>query len=248
MRNSTELKNDMVIWTQKYFEQSGAKGAVIGISGGKDSAVVAALLVEALGKDSVVGVLMPNSVQPDLHDSLKVVEHLGIRHLQVDIGAAVAALQSTIASALETRVSQMNSIASTNLPPRVRMTTLYMVAAQLGHGFRVAGTGNASESYVGYFTKWGDGACDFNLLANLTTEEVIAVGHELGLPNDIVDKTPSDGLCGLSDEENLGFTYAELNTYIKSGSTGNPTLDSLISQKHAYSAHKRSPIVCYDKA
>ena len=174
------LKNEMIAWVRDYFFKIGAKGAVIGISGGKDSTVVSTILKEALGADRVFGVLMPNSVQSDIHDSHELVNYIKIPHAVINVGDAYKPLLESVANVFSTSLNQLNPIALVNTAPRIRMTTLYAVAAQLG--YLVAGTGNRSEGFVGYFTKWGDGAHDFNLLANLTTEQVISVGHALGLP------------------------------------------------------------------
>lgn len=240
-----QLKDKMVAWVKNYFQTTGAKGAVVGISGGKDSTVVSALLAEAIGKEHVFGVLMPNGKQADIEDSFTLVKHLGIPHAVVDIGTGYAPLLNEIARALDTKRENLNAICTINTAPRFRMTTLYAVAAELG--YRVAGTGNRSEAFVGYFTKWGDGAHDFNILANLTTEEVVAVGHVLGLPQNLVEKAPTDGLSGLTDEENLGVSYFEINRYIENGTCGNAEKDQIISKKHAMSAHKREGIPQFKK-
>lgn len=203
-----------VKWIQEWFEANG-KGcnAIIGISGGKDSTVAAGLLVKALGKDRVIGVMMPNDIQADIEDSKRVCEFLGIRNYTVNIGPTVNALKASIMT--ECTDFELTEQTNTNLPPRVRMTTLYAVG-QSNNG-RVVNTCNYSEDYVGYSTKYGDAAGDFSPLGNFTKTEVCLIGKELGLPIDLVDKTPSDGLCGKTDEDNLGFTYAELDAYIREG-------------------------------
>lgn len=235
-----QLKDEMIAWVRDFFEKTGAKGAVVGISGGKDSTVVSTILKETLGADRVFGVLMPNTAQSDIHDSHELVNFIGIPHTVINIGEAYQPLMGAVASALGTSVSGLDSVATINTAPRLRMTTLYAVAAHLG--YMVAGTGNRSEGFVGYFTKWGDGAHDFNLLANLTTEQVIAVGHALGLPKHLVEKAPTDGLSGLTDEANLGVTYRQVNTYIAEGTSGDEAADAIISSKHRTSAHKRTDI------
>lgn len=210
------------------------KGAVVGISGGKDSTVVSALLVEALGIDNVYGVLMPNGVQKDIEDSKKVVEYLGIAHQIVNIGEAYRSLLFNIGTS--------NYDARINIAPRLRMTTLYAIGQTLG--YRVAGTGNASEAYIGYTTKWGDNACDFNPIAEYTSTEVVAIGIHLGLDKSLVLKTPSDGLSGMSDEEKLGVSYCEINAVIDCNEHSEISESSYqkINKMHNYSRHKFEPI------
>lgn len=227
-----ECKN-IVNWIREYFEsQPSAKGAVIGISGGKDSLVTAKLLVEALGKERVFGVLMPNGEQKDIADSLKVVDITGIKHKIVNIEKAYKGLIDGIAE------DSLSINAKINISPRLRMTTLYAIGASMHH--RVCGTGNKSEGFVGYTTKWGDNAFDFNPIGDLTTEEVIAIGDYLKLPYELVHKTPSDGLSGQSDEEMLGFSYRQINEYIENGSCGDRGIDEKIREKHEVSKHKGS--------
>lgn len=229
--NAAKESENIINWIKAYFEQQpGAKGAVIGISGGKDSSVVAKLLVEALGKERVFGVLMPNGEQKDISDSLRIVDILGINHKVVNIEKAYKGLLEGIQD------DNLSVDAKINIPPRLRMTTLYAIAAN--KHYRVAGTGNKSEGFVGYTTKWGDSAFDFNAIGDLTTEEVMAVGDHLGLPYELVHKTPSDGLSGLSDEEKLGFTYRQINEYIENGTCGDKEVDEKIRLKHEYNRHK----------
>lgn len=231
--NSEKECKNIINWIREYFKaQPNAKGAIIGISGGKDSSVTAKLLVEALGKERVFGVLMPNGEQKDIEDSLKVVDILGINYKIINIEKAYSGLLDAI---------QENSLsidAKINIPPRLRMTTLYALGANMN--YRVCGTGNKSEGFVGYTTKWGDNAYDFNPIGDLTTEEVVAVGDFLGLPHELVHKTPSDGLSGQSDEEKLGFSYKQINEYIEYGSCGDKEIDDKIKLKHEYNKHKRN--------
>ena len=207
-----ETKKALIQWIRDWFEQNG-KGctAVIGISGGKDSSVCAALCVEALGLERVVGVLMPNGVQADISDSYDLVHHLGIRHYVIDISGAVNALREQL-TAVGLEASQQTVI---NLPPRIRMSTLYAVSQSVNG--RVINTCNLSEDWVGYSTRYGDSAGDVSLLGKLTVQEVKALGRELGLPEHLVEKKPSDGLSGKTDEDKLGFTYATLDRYIREG-------------------------------
>lgn len=178
LANPKRTKDEIVQWIRSYFESNGPGcDAVVGISGGKDSSVVAALCVEALGKERVVGVMMPNGEQPDLDDSKQLIEFLGIRYAYTDISKAVSAVSDQVA--LNMNVSDQTRI---NLPPRIRMATLYAISQSLPHGGRVANTCNRSEDYVGYSTKFGDSAGDFSPLANLMVHEVIQIGYELLLP------------------------------------------------------------------
>ena len=212
MFDAAKVKCEAVAWIRNWFEKNG-KGckAVVGISGGKDSSVAAALCVEALGKDRVIGVLMPNGEQSDIAMSRLLVSHLGIEHYVVNIHDGYQGLLGEVRQALGT-VSRDTEI---NLAPRLRMSTLYAVA-QSRNG-RVANTCNLSEDWVGYSTRYGDSAGDFSPLSMLCVREVKALGRELGLPECLVDKVPIDGLCGQTDEEKLGFTYATLDAYIRDG-------------------------------
>ncbi|MBQ6036650.1 MAG: NAD(+) synthase [Lachnospiraceae bacterium] len=209
MFDALKVKNECVEWIREFFEHNGPGcNAVVGISGGKDSSVVAALCCEALGKDRVIGVLMPCGEQKDIDMAKLLVEHLGIRHYIVNIKDAVDGLKSAIPFEL----SRQSTI---NLPPRIRMSTLYAVSQS--HNGRVANTCNLSEDWVGYSTRYGDSVGDFSPCSKLTVQEVKAVGRVLGLPEVLIEKLPSDGLTGLTDEDNLGFTYAELDRYIREG-------------------------------
>lgn len=236
-----EKKNDIVRWIQDYFKANGPGcSAVVGISGGKDSSIVAALCVEALGKDRVIGVLMPNGEQSDIQDALDVCEALQINSLYINIAATCRALEMQIE--IQTDVSEQTKI---NMPPRIRMATLYAVAQSLPHGGRVANTCNYSEDFVGYSTKYGDSAGDFSPLARLTVSEVRQIGYELPIPRRLVDKTPSDGLCGKTDEDNLSMTYQQIDAYIVNGTSGDADVDRRICQLHAANLHKLAPMPSY---
>lgn len=232
MFDAKKVKDECVSWIKSFFEENG-KGcnAVVGISGGKDSSVAAALCVEALGKDRVIGVLMPQGEQHDIDMAYMLVNHLGIKHYVVNIKAAVDGLLGSMPQDLN--ISVQSKI---NLPPRIRMSTLYAVS-QSCNG-RVVNTCNLSEDWVGYATRYGDAAGDFSPLSNLTVTEVKQIGNVLGLPRELVEKTPIDGLCGKTDEENLGFTYAELDKYIREGVIENAETKALIDQKHAANLFK----------
>lgn len=228
-------------WIKDWFDyhSGGAKGAVIGISGGKDSTVVAALLCHAIGRERVLGIMLPNGTQKDLNDSIAVCKLLKIPNMTINIEAAYLG----VLSSMEAGGVKLSEHTKTNIPPRIRMLTLYGVAQE--KSYRVAGTGNASERYVGYTTKWGDLASDFNPVGELLSEEVIAVGRELGLPDALLCKPPADGLSGKSDEDNLGFSYDQLNAFIKTGSIADQQAEQMIKQRHQYSLHKLKPIPIY---
>lgn len=216
---------EIVSSLRTYQEHTHTKGYVLGISGGKDSTVVAKLLVDSIGKENVLGVLIPNEEQKDTEDSKKVCELLDIDYTIINIFETYRSIINRIQSMWDADIPNVyggytkngknllvSQKALTNIPSRIRMTILYAIAQSLG--YLVAGTGNASERFIGWFTKWGDGACDINPIAHLTCTEVVELGDYLGLPYELVHKTPSDGLTGKSDEENFGFTYAELDALI----------------------------------
>ena len=239
--NPKEVKDQVVQWIRDWFEQNGPGcNAVIGISGGKDSSIVAGLCVEALGKDRVIGITMPNGVQKDISDSMKLLNHLGIRYFNVNIGETYKALMGEVEKELGNQNIEVSNQTVINMPPRLRMTTLYAVSQSLNG--RVANTCNLSEDWVGYSTRYGDAAGDFSPLGGLTVQEVKAIGKELGLPIDLVEKTPSDGLCGKSDEDNLGFTYAVLDKYIRTGVCEDPVIKAKIDDKHVKNLFKLKPI------
>jgi len=228
--NAEKVKNDCVQWIRDFFEKSG-KGcnAVVGISGGKDSSIVAALCVEALGKDRVIGVLMPCGEQSDIDMAKLLVDTLQIKHYIINIKDAVDGLTSAIPFEL----SEQSRV---NLQPRIRMSTLYAVS-QSNNG-RVANTCNLSEDWVGYSTRYGDSVGDFSPCSGITVAEMKQIGRLLGLPNALIDKAPSDGLCGKTDEDNLGFTYAELDRYIREGVIENQEHKALIDRKHELNLFK----------
>ncbi len=230
-----ETLDRLVQWVKEYFVQTAVEGtkAVIGISGGKDSSVAAALCVKALGKDRVIGVLMPQGDQADIAYSYLLVNTLGIRSYTVNIGKTVDSLFGELGEHLE-----LNAQVKINTPARIRMTTLYAVAAAVGG--RVVNTCNLSEDWVGYSTKYGDSAGDFSPLSSLTVTEVLQIGELLGLPEELVHKVPIDGLSGKSDEENLGFSYAELDRYIRGETdlSDKPELKERIDRLHQMNLHK----------
>ncbi|MCR5507997.1 MAG: NAD(+) synthase [Lachnospiraceae bacterium] len=239
--NAEKIMNECVSWIRDWFSVNGPDSpAVIGISGGKDSTVTAGLCVKALGKDRVIGVLMPNGVQADIDDSLKVVKHLDIRYFTIDISGAV----SSILKELDDKGVKITDQSRINLPPRIRMSTLYAVSQC--HNGRVANTCNLSEDWVGYSTRYGDSAGDFSPLSHLTVAEVKQIGRLIGLPVELVDKVPSDGLCGKTDEDNLGFTYAVLDRYIREGIIDDPEVKALIDRKHEQNLFKLKLMPSFD--
>ena len=234
MFQAERVKNDCVAWIRQFFEENGPGcNAVLGISGGKDSSVAAALCVEALGKDRVIGVLMPCGHQQDIDMAYLLCDHLGLRRYVVNIGETVQALSTAIPL-------EMSAQSRINLPPRVRMATLYAVS-QSCNG-RVVNTCNLSEDWVGYSTRYGDMAGDFSPMGKLTVQEVKAVGRVLGLPRALVEKVPIDGLCGRTDEDNLGFTYAELDRYIRTGQIDDPAKKARIDHLHRVNQFKLQPM------
>lgn len=240
--NAVEIKDKIVAWIKSWFETNGKDcNAVIGISGGTDSTVVAGLCVEALGKDRVFGVLMPNGKQDDLQDAVNLANHLGIKFKIVNISGAVNEIKTYAWMACD--FSGLSNQTMINIAPRIRMTTLYAIS-QSENG-RVANTCNLSEDWVGYSTRWGDSVGDFSPLANITKTEVKLIGKVLGLPDELVDKVPADGLCGLTDEDNLGFTYDVLDRYIRTGEIDDAETKAKIDAMHEKNLFKLQPMASF---
>lgn len=226
---------DLISWIRDWFVQSGAQTVVIGMSGGKDSTITAALLVEALGSDHVFGVLMPQGDQ-GLNDADKICDHLGIRYTTVNIGDTCSTLEDSI------NVVELSSLSKLNIPARIRMTTLYALGQNIKGGV-VVNTCNLSENWLGYATKFGDAVGDFSPLGGLTVTEVLEIGDYMGLPYEWVHKTPDDGLPGsMSDEEKLGFSYAELDRFIRKQSVPDGKTMLEMWKWHESSCHKREPM------
>lgn len=223
-----DVAQSCIRWIQKWMEHNGNEQTqvVIGISGGKDSTVVAALCAVALGKERVLGVMMPNGVQPDIEDSKRIVEFLQIPAVTVNIHDAYNGLTQAVSQAMPAQ--PLTGQYLTNTPARLRMTTLYGIGALIGNA-RVVNTCNRSEDVQGYSTHYGDSAGDFAPLAKLTTQEVVAIGDYLGLPHELTHKVPSDGMCGKTDEDNLGWTYQEINEVIRENKVG-PHYDAIIKR------------------
>lgn len=251
LKDPQKTKEEVVQWIRDYFETNGPGcSAVVGVSGGKDSSVTAALCAEALGKDRVVGVLMPNGIQPDIEDSRELVRAIGIPFVELNIHEGFQGMKNMLESNEELLdlcgLSEISDDARINLPPRLRMATLYAVGQMLPNGARVANTCNMSEDYVGYSTKYGDAAGDFSPLARLCVEEVLQIGEVLGLPEKLVKKTPSDGLSGMGDEEKLGFTYAVLDRYIRTGEIDDEATKEKIDRLHRINLHKLQLMPSFD--
>lgn len=241
--DAKKTKDECVQWIRDWFEENGKDcNAVVGISGGKDSTVAAALCVEALGKDRVIGVLMPNLEQDDIEDSHAVCDFLGIKNYICNIGASVAEIKNSIYRRMNP-IKKLSLQTEINLPARIRMVTLYAISQSMNG--RVVNTCNKSEDWVGYSTKYGDAAGDFSPLSNLLVREVKAIGHELGLPDYLIEKTPSDGLCGKSDEDNLGFTYAQLDAYIGDGIEPPAEIKEKIDKLHKQNLFKLLPMAAF---
>ena len=224
--SAIKVKNKCVDWIRDFFKKNGKDcNAVVGISGGKDSSIVAALCVEALGNNRVIGVLMPNGKQSDISYSYFLCGNLGIKFVTVPIEDAVNGVLDAMKENID--ISDQTLI---NLPARIRMSTLYAVSQSMNG--RVANTCNLSEDWVGYSTRYGDAAGDFSPLSNLTVTEIKQIGRVLGLPDDLIDKVPSDGLCGKTDEDNLGFTYDALDRYIRTGEIEDGEVKKRIDTMH----------------
>lgn len=235
--DAKDTKDKLIAWIRDWFDNNGRNcNAIIGISGGKDSSVCAALCVEALGKDRVIGILMPNLKQDDIDDSYQLVKHLEIKNYTIPISVAVAGIHNQ----LEYAGIDVSIQTTTNLPPRIRMSVLYAVS-QSTNG-RVINTCNLSEDWVGYSTRYGDSVGDMSPLSSLTVQEVKAIGQELGLPDNLVNKVPADGLCQKTDEDNLGFSYEVLDKYIREGICEDKETKDKIDYLHEKNKFKLAPM------
>lgn len=231
-------------WIKEYVEKTGAKGVVVGNSGGKDSATVIAMATKALGKEKVLTIAMPcNSIIEDLEDAKLVSKTFDVKLLEVDLTDSYNTLECSINKTISNIEIELNSEAKVNIKPRMRMLTLYGIAQSLE--YLVIGTGNLCERMVGYTTKWGDSASDFNPIANFTVDEVLAIGEYLGVPDKIIHKAPADGLGGLTDEEKMGISYKQIAEYIETGKTEIDAM-KIIERKNKNSKHKRSLVPFYE--
>ena len=237
--NAKEQLPGLIDWMRAQMAACGGKTAVVGISGGKDSSVTAALCIRAYGRENVLGVLMPDGVQPDIDYSNGLVDVLGLHHITFNIHGGTSGILEEMERAGLTPSRQTR----VNLPSRMRMAALYAVAQSVEGGI-VLNTSNLSEDWVGYCTIYGDSAGAFSPLGMYTTEEVIALGRELGLPEKFLLKPPSDGLTGLTDEDNLGFSYHAVNEYIRKG-VADPEIRAQIDRRHTASRFKFQTMPLY---
>ncbi len=241
--NAEKARDSLVAAIREIAARQGFERVVVGISGGKDSTVTAALCARALGRDNVYGVMLPDGVQKDISDSARVCGALGIRRRTINIGGIHDALKAVTDQAEAACGEGEFSIpfsreSDINVGPRLRMTVLRYIAQALDA--RLAGTGNLSEATVGYCTKDGDTSCDFSVLGGLTSLEVAEVGLTMPeLPRDLVLKTPTDGLSGMSDEEKLGLSYHDIHLLIREGTCGSPGTDEKIRRREKANMHKR---------
>jgi len=227
-------------WIQQFVQTSGAKGIVIGNSGGKDSATVLAMATKAIGKENVLAVSMPcNSQNSDFEDAKLVAETFGVRFIKIDLSNCYKEMEKEIDLQLSQKLSKEATI---NMKPRLRMTTLYGIAQTLG--YLVIGTGNLCEAMVGYTTKWGDNSSDFNPIGNFTVDEVLEIGRILGVPEKILKKAPNDGLGGLTDEEKMGIKYSQIAEMIETGNTDESVKQEII-KRYQTSQHKRKNVPVY---
>ena len=245
IKNLSKEVEDITKWIKNYVEKSHSEGVVVGNSGGKDSATVIALSTKALGKEKVLTVSMPcNSKKEDIEDAKLVADTFGVPFLIVDLTKTYETLEKEIYEVVETKEEIRNKEAKINVKPRLRMTTLYYIAQKLN--YLVIGTGNKCEAVVGYTTKWGDNAYDFNPIGDFTVEEVLQIGEYLGVPEKIIKKAPNDGLGGQTDEEKLGVTYKQIAEYIETGKTEEKAL-KIIKKKEQASMHKKLPVPVYKR-
>lgn len=240
MINYEQILTDLISWVREKMAEIGGTKAVLGISGGKDSSVAAALMARALGSENVIGVLMPDGIQPDIEFAEGICRHLGILSVKVDISPVTTVFHGILEDIMPGRVSATTRL---NLPPRVRMTLLYALSQSIDQS-RVINTSNLSEDWVGYATIYGDTAGAFSPFGMLTTEEVIALGHRLGVPPEYLEKPPADGLTGRTDEDVLGITYQVINEYIRTGTSRGDT--ERIDALHQSSRFKFQPIPMFD--
>lgn len=239
------LKKELLKWTKIMMVNTGGEKAILGVSGGKDSSVVAALLVEAIGKENVIGVLMPNGIQDDISYANDLVEYLEIQSVNVNIKSIVDSVLLAVGSIKSDIIPIITSQTGLNIPPRIRMSVLYAISQSIDNS-RVINTSNLSEDWIGYATLYGDTTGAFSPLGMLTSDEVIQLGEVLGLADKFLYKIPSDGLTGKTDEDVFGFSYAVLNRYIREGYIEDLAIKEKIDAMHRYSRHKFLPIPMFN--
>lgn len=245
IKNLEKEVEEITKWIKSYVEKTKADGVVVGNSGGKDCATVIALAQKALGKEKVLTVAMPcNSIKADIEDAKLVSDSFDVPLLKIDLVNTYEALEKEIDKVIKPKEEIRAKEAKINTKPRLRMATLYYIAQSLN--YLVIGTGNKCEAVVGYTTKWGDNAHDFNPIGEFTVEEVLQIGKYLGVPDKIISKAPNDGLGGLTDEEKLGVTYQQIAEYIETGKTQEKAME-IIQRKERISEHKRKPIPVYQR-
>lgn len=247
--DAVKATEECVEWTRNWFDKNG-KGcnAIIGISGGKDSTVVAAICKKAIGADRVIGVMLPDGIQSDINDSKEIIEHLGIHGVEYNIKESMDAMFANLNAlndlAHKMKFTDMPSRQSReNLPPRIRMAALYLIAQNFNG--RVSNNCNLSENWIGYSTIYGDTAGDFSPISCFTVSEVIEIGRVLGIPEKFLVKAPSDGLCGKTDEEKIGFKYAVLDEYIRTGVIYDITVKNIIDRMHEQNKFKHAPMASF---
>ncbi|MBM9602888.1 NAD(+) synthase [Desulfopila inferna] len=240
-----KITSQLIYWIKKMIVKTGGNKAVIGISGGKDSSIVAALCVEALGKENVFGVLMPNGIQKDISYAHEICEHLMIKKIIAPIKSMVELYHHILSAIDKEIINEISNQTKLNLPPRVRMTLLYAIAQSIDSS-RVINTSNLSEDWVGYATINGDTAGAFAPIGLFTTDEVIQIGRYLKIPEKFIIKPPEDGLTGKTDEDVLGFSYNTLNKYIRDGKIDDPVAKNKIDKLHRESRFKFSPIAMFN--
>lgn len=245
--NLKQLNNKLNTWIKEKMVDTGGVKAVIGISGGKDSSVAAALCVNALGRENVIGILMPDGIQGDIDDAIDLCNVLGISYTIANISTMTSAFIDLISSIENEHFPKISNQTKLNIPPRVRMTLLYAISQSIEDS-RVINTSNISEDWIGYATIYGDTAGAFSPLGMLTSDEVIQIGEYIGLPERFLIKTPSDGLTGKTDEDIFGFSYNVLNKYIREGICEDPIIKEQIDRMHKYSRHKFLPIPMFSPA
>lgn len=232
-------------WIKNYVKEAKSEGVVIGNSGGKDCAVVIGLACKSLGKDKVLTVAMPcDSIKSDIEDARLVSNSFGVPLIEIDLENTYKTLEIEIEKVIKPKQKWREIESKINTKPRLRMTTLYYIAQSLN--YLVIGTGNKCESVVGYTTKWGDNAHDFNPIGEFTVEEVLQIAEYIGVPDKIIKKAPNDGLGGLTDEEKLGVKYKQITEYIETGKTEEKAM-KIIQRKEKASMHKRKPIPVYKR-